>query len=475
MTRHHALHAMEDEQYFFGYASDAQIEASIEQLWGTRVLSVAAIGKLADAAVGLADAAGDPRGRFWARLSRALFLHPSRGVSSSLADLAVAVDLVDAMPDARSRRMLEVCDALLARAGGAPEDRARDHRRFVSMPLRGRPGVDDPDDHFVLHGRALCAMPLGHVDDMFAALYADVALTARTGHDVRRWMSSASLARQLSAIDRPAEALELLEPLLPSLAALPECEPVCIAVRSNIALAKLTCGCFEDAHRELIGQRAGAGWHDHPLLSHAIHENLANACLSLQRHEEARAHLETAYAAARAIDHDTPMGACHLQAARLARALGHDADAVSLAEQAVACFEHEPDVGISLFMVVRAGSLLAEAHAARGDFEAAFRMHRRFVDLYRQRAEHVRCGLLAARKARLNAFSGFKLSARELECLRQCAAGKTAAEIGTALGISEWTVIYHLDRVKRKFGISRRQQMVAKAASLGLIDLSPPA
>ena len=47
--------------------------------------------------------------------------------------------------------------------------------------------------------------------------------------------------------------------------------------------------------------------------------------------------------------------------------------------------------------------------------------------------------------------------------------GKTASEIGEALGISEWTAVYHLDRIKKRFGLSKRHQMVIRAMSLGLI------
>jgi LuxR family quorum-sensing transcriptional regulator LasR len=72
-------------------------------------------------------------------------------------------------------------------------------------------------------------------------------------------------------------------------------------------------------------------------------------------------------------------------------------------------------------------------------------------------------------RARHAVLTGLNLTARELDCLRLCAIGKTASEIGEALGISEWTAVYHLDRIKKRFGLSKRHQMVIRAMSLGLI------
>jgi DNA-binding CsgD family transcriptional regulator len=56
---------------------------------------------------------------------------------------------------------------------------------------------------------------------------------------------------------------------------------------------------------------------------------------------------------------------------------------------------------------------------------------------------------------------------RESECLHWCAAGKTAWETGRILGISEWTVVYHLGKVKRRLGACRQQQLISKATALG--------
>ena len=62
------------------------------------------------------------------------------------------------------------------------------------------------------------------------------------------------------------------------------------------------------------------------------------------------------------------------------------------------------------------------------------------------------------------------LSPRELQCLAWCAAGKSTWEIGRILAISEWTVAFHLKNVRRKFGVSTREQVVARAIASGLIQ-----
>ena len=61
-----------------------------------------------------------------------------------------------------------------------------------------------------------------------------------------------------------------------------------------------------------------------------------------------------------------------------------------------------------------------------------------------------------------------ELSARELECLRWVAAGKTDWEIGVILSISSSTVRFHVDRARAKLGTRTRAQAVARVALLGL-------
>ncbi|QDH71054.1 helix-turn-helix transcriptional regulator [Marilutibacter alkalisoli] len=62
-----------------------------------------------------------------------------------------------------------------------------------------------------------------------------------------------------------------------------------------------------------------------------------------------------------------------------------------------------------------------------------------------------------------------ELTGRERECLFWASAGKTSWEIGHLLGISERTVVFHLQNASRKLGVSGRQAAVARAVSMGLI------
>lgn len=63
------------------------------------------------------------------------------------------------------------------------------------------------------------------------------------------------------------------------------------------------------------------------------------------------------------------------------------------------------------------------------------------------------------------------VSARELECLRWIAEGKTAWEAGVILGISERTVRFHLNAAREKLDCLTTTQAVAKAVAQQLITL----
>ena len=62
------------------------------------------------------------------------------------------------------------------------------------------------------------------------------------------------------------------------------------------------------------------------------------------------------------------------------------------------------------------------------------------------------------------------LTPRELECLHWAAGGKTSWEIGRLIGVSERTVVFHLQNASRKFGVTARQQAIARGIALGLIN-----
>ncbi|MBS2017066.1 MAG: LuxR family transcriptional regulator [Deltaproteobacteria bacterium] len=65
------------------------------------------------------------------------------------------------------------------------------------------------------------------------------------------------------------------------------------------------------------------------------------------------------------------------------------------------------------------------------------------------------------------------LSARELECLRWAADGKTSWEISRIANISERTVNFHFDNSVAKLGASNRQHAIAKAITLGILSPRP--
>jgi DNA-binding CsgD family transcriptional regulator len=61
------------------------------------------------------------------------------------------------------------------------------------------------------------------------------------------------------------------------------------------------------------------------------------------------------------------------------------------------------------------------------------------------------------------------ISARELDCLKWTAAGKTAWEASVILGISERTVRFHLNAAREKMNCATTTQAVAKAVAHQLI------
>lgn len=62
-----------------------------------------------------------------------------------------------------------------------------------------------------------------------------------------------------------------------------------------------------------------------------------------------------------------------------------------------------------------------------------------------------------------------ELSAREIECMKWVAAGKTNWEIGQLLGISKSTVHFHVENVKKKLHKNSRTEAVAILILHGLI------
>jgi DNA-binding NarL/FixJ family response regulator len=76
-----------------------------------------------------------------------------------------------------------------------------------------------------------------------------------------------------------------------------------------------------------------------------------------------------------------------------------------------------------------------------------------------------------ARKAREGSETAALLTVREQQILEHISEGLTMHQIGTRLGISPRTVETHVAKLYRKLGVRTRVQAVARAATLGLIDL----
>ena len=66
-----------------------------------------------------------------------------------------------------------------------------------------------------------------------------------------------------------------------------------------------------------------------------------------------------------------------------------------------------------------------------------------------------------------------QLTARERECLRWTADGKTSWEIGQLLNMSERTVNFHIANAMTKLDVSNRQHAVARAVMSGAINPHP--
>ena len=76
-----------------------------------------------------------------------------------------------------------------------------------------------------------------------------------------------------------------------------------------------------------------------------------------------------------------------------------------------------------------------------------------------------------ARTAREGSVVVSLLTARELEILRLVSEGLTMSSVASRLVISPRTVETHVAKLYRKLGVRTRVQAVARAVSLGLIDL----
>lgn len=69
---------------------------------------------------------------------------------------------------------------------------------------------------------------------------------------------------------------------------------------------------------------------------------------------------------------------------------------------------------------------------------------------------------------------GTHLTPREVECLQWAAIGKTSAEIGAILGLTERTANFHIKNACTKLDVCNRQAAIThalRAGYLGTLDL----
>lgn len=138
---------------------------------------------------------------------------------------------------------------------------------------------------------------------------------------------------------------------------------------------------------------------------------------------------------------------------------------------AIDCSHVQEEFGFS-------AALIAPVHLAGGqvgtvlwvakapiDIAAIFARHAEpmFCLAYRFLAAHTE---LTTRRARTPPG---QLSAREAQCVRWAAAGKTNAEIGTILSLSVSTVRFHLRNAAEKLGATTRARMIQIATGHGFL------
>lgn len=108
------------------------------------------------------------------------------------------------------------------------------------------------------------------------------------------------------------------------------------------------------------------------------------------------------------------------------------------------------------------------------------RPHRGFVERRREKKAEITREIrilsdyLHSHVLRINGHNSdaqILVSARELDCLKWTAAGKTAWEASVILGISERTVRFHLNAAREKLDCATTTQAVAKAITQHLIDV----
>jgi DNA-binding NarL/FixJ family response regulator len=130
--------------------------------------------------------------------------------------------------------------------------------------------------------------------------------------------------------------------------------------------------------------------------------------------------------------------------------------------------------GIAVLEALRAGvrGYLGKTHELRDIAEAIRRVSsgELVIAPELERAAMIALGRLA-RRARESSEVSARLSPREREILLLMSDGLTMRQVARKLSISQRTVETHVAKLYRKLGVRTRMQAIARASSLGLIDL----
>lgn len=121
-------------------------------------------------------------------------------------------------------------------------------------------------------------------------------------------------------------------------------------------------------------------------------------------------------------------------------------------------------------------------HGPNGEFGLlSFATNSKFTEKVRLDAMRDIPELACFRDYIMEVFSGFmkkpaaisrgdiELTAREIECMKWCASGKSSWDIARLMNCTEATVNYHFTNIRRKFGASSRRMAIIKAIRMGFI------
>ena len=146
-------------------------------------------------------------------------------------------------------------------------------------------------------------------------------------------------------------------------------------------------------------------------------------------------------------------------AAAVALAAGEPRDAVGLLREAWELWQDVP----APYEVARVRALMGSAYAALGDDEGARMEIDAAVEVFEQLGARPDVERLTALHAPETPAPSGGLTGREVEVLRQIAAGKTNRAIAAQLSISEKTVARHISNIFTKLDLSSRSAATAYA------------